>query len=127
MGAMLKILSNIDDKEREDIVDMEDIDTIQCAYHANGNDVKEDGLKGRVVIDTKSSNRINFDTGVKGKILFIIINPNFANPNTILAFKGIGGLPVIRTAYHMYFNSEDKFSQYMLGKGGYVPYDDTDK
>lgn len=129
MGAMLKILSLIDGKKRENIVNIEDIDTVECAFHKNGNDVKEHGLKGRVMIDTRSSNRISLDTGVKGTILFIIINPAFRKPHTILAFQGINGISVIRTAHQMYFDNEEKFSQYVLGKGGYVPSqtnDDTD-
>jgi len=118
MGAMLKIAALIDGNEFDSVVEMSEIDTVQCAYHSSNDDIKEVGRRGKVMIDTKSSNRISVDTGVGGEVIFALADPNFKNS---YAVRGIDGILMLRTTYHMCFNSEERFSQYVLGKGGYVP------
>lgn len=120
MGAMLKIFALTSDLKRHDhVVDPFDIDTISCDFNkGEEGDVQKNGLNGRTMIDTKSSNRISIETGIKGKVLFILVDPTFKNPYSI---KGINGALILHTAYKMHFNDENKFAQYVLGKGGTLP------
>ena len=120
MGAMLKVLALTTDlTKHEYIVDPMEIDIISCDFNeVKDGDVKEGGLKGRVVIDTMSSNRISIGTGTDGKVLSILVNPKFENPYSI---KGVKGALILYTAYKMHFDDEEKFAQYVLGKGGKLP------
>jgi len=126
MGAMLKIVALINGKTSECSVELDCVDIVQCNYHKDSDDIIEVGRRGKLIIDTTSSNRISIDTGVQGKILCILADTKLEAP---IYYKGIDGVLKMYTGWKLYSRSKENFLQYILGKGGFVPSkqnDDTD-
>ncbi len=126
MGAILRVLA-VTGKAHEGVVEMDNIDTVTCEFNdSKPGDVGRGDRKGRITINTKYGNDFSFNTGVDGIVKAFIVDQS----NSIMfGIDGIDGALIIHTAYCVHREDEKKFSQYLLGKGGYVPseHDDTDR